>query len=85
MFSVAAASTAGIGPEAGSDDIWGLQLDASAFAAAVESKGISADKPVVVSVIAHHGICDILICERLATGRNMQWSSRGSVQIRRWW
>ena len=69
MFSVAAASTAGIGPEAGSDDIWGLQLDASAFAAAVESKGISADKPVVVSV-----------SERLATGRNMQWRARSAVR-----
>ena len=74
MFSVAAASTAGIGPEAGSDDIWGLQLDASALAAAVESKGISADKPVVVSV-----------SERLATGRNMQWSARGSARTSPWW
>ena len=69
MFSVAAASAAGIGPETGSGDGWGLQLDASAFAAAVESKGISADKPVVVSVITCHGICDILICERLVAGR----------------
>ena len=51
----------------------------------MECKGISADKPVLVSVIAYHGICDILICERLVAGRDMQWSARSLVWTSRWW